>query len=61
MPDIEHKLIYPKIIEKLGWLADYEADLIHWNQMELCRLQHSTEIITIQLASRHYLIVMLLH
>ncbi|MGJ5633185.1 hypothetical protein [Nostoc sp. CALU 1950] len=33
MPDIEHKLIYPKIIEKLGWLADYEADLIHWNQM----------------------------
>jgi hypothetical protein len=33
MPDIEPSLIYPKIIEKLGWLADYEADLIHWNQM----------------------------
>jgi hypothetical protein len=30
---MEPLLIYPKIIEKLGWLADYEADLIHWNQM----------------------------
>ena len=33
MPDLEPSLIYPKIIEKLAWLADYEADLIHWNQM----------------------------
>ena len=33
MPDIEPSLIYPKIIEKLGWLVDYEADLIYWNQM----------------------------
>ena len=33
MPDIEPSLIYAKIIEKLAWLADYEADLIHWNQM----------------------------
>lgn len=33
MPDIEHKLILSKIVEKLAWLADYEADLIHWNQM----------------------------
>ncbi len=33
MPDIEPSLIYRKIIEKLAWLADYEADLIYWNQM----------------------------
>jgi hypothetical protein len=33
MPDIEPSLIYPKIIEKLGWLVDYESDLILWNQM----------------------------
>ncbi|QHG20741.1 hypothetical protein GJB62_32595 (plasmid) [Nostoc sp. ATCC 53789] len=33
MPDIEHKLILSKIVEKLAWLADYETDLIHWNQM----------------------------
>ncbi|WP_228020799.1 hypothetical protein [Microcystis sp. LEGE 08355] len=33
MPDIEPSLIYPKIIEKLRWLVDYEADLIYWNQM----------------------------
>ena len=33
MPDIEPSLIYQKIIEKLGWLADYEVELIDWNQM----------------------------
>lgn len=31
--NIEPTLIYRKIIEKLGWLVDYEADLIQWNQM----------------------------
>jgi hypothetical protein len=33
MPDLEPTLIYPKIIEKLAWLADYEGDLVYWNQM----------------------------
>lgn len=33
MPDIEPSLIYQKIIDKLAWLADYEADLKIWNQM----------------------------
>jgi hypothetical protein len=33
MPEIEPSLIYGKIREKLAWLADYEADLIHWHQM----------------------------
>jgi hypothetical protein len=33
VPDRSPCLIYSKIIEKLGWLADYQADLIHWNQM----------------------------
>ena len=31
--DIEPSTSYTKIIEKLGWLVDYESDLQRWNQM----------------------------
>jgi hypothetical protein len=33
MPDSDPSLITQKIIDKLGWLVDYESDLIEWNQM----------------------------
>ena len=33
MPEIEPSLIDEKIRQKLAWLADYEAQLIHWHQM----------------------------
>jgi hypothetical protein len=33
MPDSDPSLIAQKIGDKLGWLADYELDLIKWNQM----------------------------
>lgn len=33
MPELEFSLISPKISEKLGWLVDYELDIIRWHQM----------------------------
>ncbi|MCP6758480.1 MAG: hypothetical protein NHB32_06840 [Fischerella sp. CENA71] len=33
VPNLEEEQINQKIREKLGWLVDYELDLIYWNQM----------------------------
>lgn len=41
MPEYDLVMITDKIIDKLGWLTEYEVDLIKWNQMLL--LTRSTE------------------
>jgi hypothetical protein len=33
MPDFDESLIIEKMIEKLEWLAEYELEIIKWNQM----------------------------
>jgi len=40
----EPSLIYPKIIEKLGWLVEYESDLIQWNQMVVMTRSLETQL-----------------
>ena len=33
VPDSEPSILHQKIIDKLGWLVDYQSELIRWNQM----------------------------
>jgi len=46
MPEVEMEeaIIYEKIIDKLGWLGDYKADLIRWNQMVIMTRSLETQL-----------------
>ena len=44
IPNFEASLIYPKIVEKLGWLLEYKSDLIQWNQMVLMTRNLETQL-----------------
>lgn len=44
IPDIAPTLIYQKVRDKLGWLNDYQSDLIKWNQMILLTRSIETEL-----------------
>ena len=44
IPNFEASRIYPKIVEKLGWLLEYKSDLIQWNQMVLMTRSLETQL-----------------
>ncbi|NJN11694.1 MAG: hypothetical protein HC836_30875 [Richelia sp. RM2_1_2] len=33
LPNVDDSVILPKIKDKLGWLANFQSDLMHWSQM----------------------------
>ena len=44
IPNSDDSLIHPKIRDKLGWLVEYESDLIQWNQMVLMTRRLETQL-----------------
>jgi hypothetical protein len=44
IPDTEPLLIYQKVKEKLGWLNDYQLDLIKWDRMVSLTRSVETEL-----------------
>ena len=44
LPNIDYSVISQKIKDKLGWLADYQSDLLRWNQMVFLTRRVETQL-----------------